>query len=80
MDLGRVMIEEEEIKLYPQVRKRLENEGILHRFKWYDSIKYWYILSKDKMEWSLYYLENDKYFHFKLVGNYPPELLPTYKL
>jgi len=33
MDLGRVMIEEEEIKLYPQVRKRLENEGILHRFK-----------------------------------------------
>jgi len=40
MDLGRVMIEEEEIKLYPQVRKRLENEGILHRFKCYDSIKY----------------------------------------
>jgi len=33
MDLGRIMIEEEEIILYPLVRKRLEKEGILHYFK-----------------------------------------------
>jgi uncharacterized Fe-S cluster-containing radical SAM superfamily protein len=33
MDLGKTMIEEEEIKLYPLVRKRLSNEGILHYFE-----------------------------------------------
>ena len=33
MDLGKIMIEEEEIKLYPLVRKRLSNEGILHYFE-----------------------------------------------
>ena len=33
MDLGKIMIEEEEIKLYPLVRKRLNNEGILHYFE-----------------------------------------------
>ena len=33
MDLGKIMIEEEEIKLYPQVRKRLDKEGILHNFE-----------------------------------------------
>jgi len=33
MDLGRIMIENEEIKLYPLVRKRLEKEGILHYFE-----------------------------------------------
>ncbi len=33
MDLGRIMIEDEEIKLYPLVRKRLEKEGILHYFE-----------------------------------------------
>jgi uncharacterized Fe-S cluster-containing radical SAM superfamily protein len=33
MGLGRIMIEEEEIKLYPLVRKRLEKEGILHYFE-----------------------------------------------
>jgi uncharacterized Fe-S cluster-containing radical SAM superfamily protein len=33
MDLGKIMIEEEEIKLYPFVRKRLSNEGILHYFE-----------------------------------------------
>jgi len=27
------MIEEEEIKLYPQVKKRLDGEGILHYFE-----------------------------------------------
>jgi len=32
MDLDRVMIEEEEIKLYPQVKKRLDKEKILHYF------------------------------------------------
>jgi hypothetical protein len=32
MNLEKVMIEEEEIKLYPQVRKRLEKEGILESF------------------------------------------------
>ena len=32
MDLGRILIEEEEIKLYPMVRKRLGDEGILHYF------------------------------------------------
>jgi uncharacterized Fe-S cluster-containing radical SAM superfamily protein len=33
MDLGHVMIEEEEVKLYPMVRKRLEGEGLLHYFE-----------------------------------------------
>ena len=33
MGLGGIMIEEEEIKLYPLVRKRLEKEGILHYFE-----------------------------------------------
>ena len=33
MGLSRIMIEEEEIKLYPLVRKRLEKEGILHYFE-----------------------------------------------
>ncbi|UCF13403.1 MAG: radical SAM protein [Thermoplasmatales archaeon] len=33
MDLDRVMIEEEEIKLYPQVKKRLDKEKILHYFE-----------------------------------------------
>jgi len=33
MGLGRIMIEEEEIKLYPQVRNRLKKEGILHYFE-----------------------------------------------
>jgi uncharacterized Fe-S cluster-containing radical SAM superfamily protein len=33
MNLGRIMIEEEEIKLYPQVRSRLKREGILHYFE-----------------------------------------------
>jgi uncharacterized Fe-S cluster-containing radical SAM superfamily protein len=33
LDLGRIMVEEEEIKLYPLVRKRLEKEGILHHFE-----------------------------------------------
>lgn len=33
MDLGKIMIEEEEIKLYPLVRKRLSGEGILHYFE-----------------------------------------------
>ena len=32
MDLGKVMIEEEEIKLYPQVKKRLAKEGMLQNF------------------------------------------------
>jgi len=33
INLGKIMIEEEEIKLYPLVRKRLYNEGILHYFE-----------------------------------------------
>ena len=33
MGLDKVMLEEEEIKLYPQVRKRLDKEGILHYFE-----------------------------------------------
>lgn len=33
MDLDRIMIEREEIKLYPQVKKRLKEEEILHYFK-----------------------------------------------
>lgn len=33
MDLGKIMIEDEEIKLYPLVRKRLYDEGILHLFE-----------------------------------------------
>ncbi|UCD14460.1 MAG: radical SAM protein [Thermoplasmatales archaeon] len=33
MNLGGIMIEEEAIKLYPHVRKRLNNEGILHYFE-----------------------------------------------
>jgi uncharacterized Fe-S cluster-containing radical SAM superfamily protein len=32
MDLEQIMIEKEEIKLYPQVKKRLNREGILHYF------------------------------------------------
>ena len=32
MDLGKIMIEDEEITLYPHVKKRLEKEGILHHF------------------------------------------------
>jgi len=32
MKLGNIMIEEEEIILYPKVRKRLEQKGILHHF------------------------------------------------
>lgn len=33
MDLGHIMIEEEEIKLYPLVRERLHNEKLLHYFE-----------------------------------------------
>jgi len=33
LELNNVMIEEEEIKLYPQVKNRLENAGILHHFQ-----------------------------------------------
>ena len=33
MDLGHVMVEEEEIKLYPLVKKRLEQEGLLDYFE-----------------------------------------------
>lgn len=33
MNLGKIMIEEEEIKLYPLVRKRLDDEGILDYFE-----------------------------------------------
>jgi uncharacterized Fe-S cluster-containing radical SAM superfamily protein len=33
MNLGRIMIEEEEIKLYPLVKKRLDDEGILDYFQ-----------------------------------------------
>lgn len=32
MDLDQIMIEKEELKLYPQVKKRLQSEGILHYF------------------------------------------------
>jgi uncharacterized Fe-S cluster-containing radical SAM superfamily protein len=32
MDLGKIMIEDEEIKLYPGVKKRLEDEKLLHFF------------------------------------------------
>jgi len=33
MSLGKIMIEEEEIKLYPQVEKRLKKEGLIDYFK-----------------------------------------------
>jgi len=33
MDLGKIMVEDEEIKLYPLVRKRLYDEGLLHYFE-----------------------------------------------
>jgi uncharacterized Fe-S cluster-containing radical SAM superfamily protein len=33
MGLGNVMVEDEEIKLYPLVRKRLDDEGLLHYFE-----------------------------------------------
>ena len=33
MGLGNIMVEEEEIKLYPHVRKRLDKEGLLHYFE-----------------------------------------------
>lgn len=33
MGLGNIMVEEEEIKLYPPVRKRLDQEGLLHYFE-----------------------------------------------
>jgi uncharacterized Fe-S cluster-containing radical SAM superfamily protein len=33
MDLGKIMIEEEEIKLYPQVERRLKKEGLIDYFK-----------------------------------------------
>ena len=33
MGLGDIMVEEEEIKLYPPVRKRLDKEGLLHYFE-----------------------------------------------
>ena len=33
MNLENIMIEEEEIKLYPPVRKRLDKEGLLHYFE-----------------------------------------------
>ena len=33
INLGRIMMEEEEIKLYPMVRKRLDGEGILNYFE-----------------------------------------------
>jgi uncharacterized Fe-S cluster-containing radical SAM superfamily protein len=33
MDLDKIMIEKEEIKLYPQVKKRLQNEGLINYFK-----------------------------------------------
>jgi uncharacterized Fe-S cluster-containing radical SAM superfamily protein len=33
MNLDKVMIEEEEIKLYPMVRKRLQKEKLLHYFE-----------------------------------------------
>ena len=33
MGLGNIIVEEEEIKLYPPVRKRLDKEGLLHYFE-----------------------------------------------
>ena len=33
MDLGHIMIEEEEVKLYPSVKKRLDKEDLLHYFE-----------------------------------------------
>jgi len=33
MDLGKIMIEDEEIKLYPHVKKRLEEEGLVQYFE-----------------------------------------------
>lgn len=33
MDLGKIMIEEEEITLYPQVERRLKKEGLIDYFK-----------------------------------------------
>lgn len=33
MDLGKIMLEEEEIKLYPQVRNRLQKEGLIKYFE-----------------------------------------------
>lgn len=33
MGLGNIMVEEEEIKLYPPVRRRLDKEGLLHYFE-----------------------------------------------
>ena len=33
MGLGKVMVEEEDIKLYPLVKKRLSDEGLLHLFE-----------------------------------------------
>jgi hypothetical protein len=33
MNLEKVMIEEEEIKLYPMVRNRLQKEKLLHYFE-----------------------------------------------
>ena len=33
MNLEKVMVEEEEIKLYPMVRNRLQKEKILHYFE-----------------------------------------------
>ena len=33
LGLGKIMLEEEEIKLYPQVKKRLQKEGLLKNFE-----------------------------------------------
>jgi hypothetical protein len=33
MGLGKIMIEEEKITLYPQVEKRLKKEGLIDYFK-----------------------------------------------
>jgi len=33
MGLGNVMVEEEQLKLYPQVKKRLKTQGLLQLFK-----------------------------------------------
>ena len=33
MNPGKIMVEEEQIKLYPAVRKRLDKEGLLHFFE-----------------------------------------------
>jgi hypothetical protein len=33
MDISKIMIEEEEITLYPQVKKRLKKEGLIDYFK-----------------------------------------------